>query len=89
MTCLQPCVLFNIQIFDTFTPVFMNIFQVEANAVQMRQCFYSAVMTNSKLDFVLVHLTLAGKARQDVLRSNTVRYRYFYDNYRNSRALIG
>ena len=77
MTSLQLCVLFNVQICDTFTPVFMNIFQVEANAVQMRcQCFYSAVMTNSKLDFVWVHLTLE-------------KYRYFYDNYRNSRALIG
>ena len=53
MTCLQLCVLFNIQICVTFPLVFMNIFfKVEANPVEMRcQCFYSALMANSKLDY--------------------------------------
>ena len=54
MTCLQLCVLFNIQICVTFPLVFMNIFfKVEAYPVEMRcQCFYSAVMANSKLDYL-------------------------------------
>ena len=53
MTRLQLCALFNFQICGTFPPVFIYFFfQVEANPVQMRcQCFYSAVMANSKLDY--------------------------------------
>ena len=52
MTCLQLSVLFNFQICGTFPPVFVKIFLVEANPVQMRsQCFYSAVMVNSELDY--------------------------------------
>ena len=36
----------------------MNIFQIEANPVQMRcQCFYSVVMANSKLDYYLLSET--------------------------------
>ena len=53
MTCLQLFVLFIIQICGIFPPVFMNIFKIEANPVQMRcQCSYSAVMANSKLDCI-------------------------------------
>ena len=60
MTCLQLCVLLNIQICVTFPLVFMNIFfKVEANPVEMRyQCFYSAVMANSKLDYSSFQLFL-------------------------------
>ena len=54
MTCLQLCVLFNIQICVTLIPagIYEYFFKVEANPVEMRcQCFYSAVMANSKLDY--------------------------------------
>ena len=59
MTCLQLCVVFNFQICGTFH-IYSSLrylwiyFQVEAYPVQTRcQCFYSAVMANSKLDYFL------------------------------------
>ena len=52
MTCLQLSVLFNIQICVTLAGIYEYFFKVEANPVEMRcQCFYSAVMANSKLDY--------------------------------------
>ena len=50
MTCLQLCVSFNFQI---TAGIYEYFFKVEANPVQTRcQCFYSAIMTNSKLDYL-------------------------------------
>ena len=60
MTCLQ-ILCINFENCGTFTPVFMNIFKVEANPVQMVcQCFYSAVMANSKLDYFVLRARLRG-----------------------------
>ena len=74
MTCLQLCVLFNIQICVTFPLVFMNnFFKVEANPVEMRcQCFYSAVMANSKLDYFADHLVWTNETPLIVERVVTI-----------------